>query len=845
MSFSGIRRAIYPSLFFLLMLPLANGQSTIKGLITDFTTGEPLSAVIVYIPQTNYWTESDVKGQYSLKLGDQMTGILKIQKLGYETLEFDLKNISATERLNFNPKLKPIISQEVVVKDLRKNDESIIREKAESFALLPTANSNLESILPSIGLGVRFSAGGELSSQYSVRGGSYDENLVFINDFEILRPQLIRNGQQEGLTFPNPDLIRDLSFSSGGFEAKYGEKSSSVLDIKYKVPDSLRASVSGSLLGFSTHLEGSSGFLSKDKSKNFKFLSGFRYKTNQYLLNTLAVEGEYQPHFFDFQNLLSWDFHPNWQWSWIGNINSSRFSLIPESGSQAKGSLFFIIRLNTAFEGSESDYFNQWMTGTSLSYFPKNRKNLFYVKWISSLYRGQEAERFDVLGYYRLSEIENDQKDVEGREVQLLGTGTQHLYGRNYLDNLVHHHEIRSGIQLGNAGSHGSHYLQAGLNIRQELFLDRILEWERIDSAGYSIPYLHDSIVLSQYVSSQNQFSNIKSAFWLQDQFIYSISNKWKSQINAGIRTHYNHLNGEFLINPRLKIELIPNDHPQNLRLWLAGGLYPQVAFYREMRNPNGSFNEDLRAQKSWHLIAGLKKDFLWPSVSSTRFRWISEMYYKSMWDMVSYNLDNVRIRYSGQNDSEAYAIGWDNRIHGEFVPGVESWVNLSILRTREKLNGIQHLIPGKNIAESTEVNDVPRPVDQLAAISLFFQDFLPNRPQFKMHMQGTVASGIPYGFKEANEIFRNIYRLRPYHRVDIGFSYSLWDREAKKNIQSRMFKWLHSTRKAWVSMEVFNLLNTKNEASVRWIKTTNNYEFALPNYLTSRRINLRIRFDF
>jgi hypothetical protein len=828
---------------FHLVIQNADAQIRISGRVLDSNGDLPIPSAIVYVPESSVWTESDSSGNYSLVWSGRLPILLRASKLGFESSEYRIERQTGAVVQHFS--LKPLSSKEVEVRARKQSDESIIRERADAFVLMPSASGNIESILPSIGLGVRFSAGGELSSQYSVRGGSYDENLVFVNDFEILRPQLIRNGQQEGLSFPNPDLIRDLSFSSGGFEARYGDKQSSVLDIRYKIPDSLRGSFSASLLGLQAHLEGSRSLFSRKGIKNFRYLTGFRYKTNQYLLNSLDVQGEYQPHFYDFQTFLSYDLSPSWQWNWIGNINASRFSLVPESGSQAKGNLFFILRLNTFYEGMESDYFNQFMTGTSLSYFPKNRKNLFYLKWISSLYRGQEAEQFDVIGYYRLSEIESDQKDPEGREVRLWGEGIQQVYGRNYLDNLVHHHELRGGWEFEIPGLGQKHLLNYGINLRQEFFLDRIREWERIDSAGYSLPYREDTIELNSFVNSENRFDNLKTALWIQDQTSFNLSSKWSGGITGGLRAHYNQLNHEFLLNPRMRIELAPKDHPQNLRLWVSGGLYPQVAFYRELRRPDGSLNRSLKAQKSWHLIMGWKKDFLWKKVSPTRFRWISEIYYKSLHDMVSYNLDNVRIRYSGENDSEGYALGWDNRIHGEFVPGVESWVNLSILRTRERLYGIQHLLPGASEEESKPVRDVPRPTDQLMSLSMFFQDFLPGRPKFKMHLQGTIASGIPFGFRTENLVYRNIYRFKTYHRVDIGFSYSIWERGRDNGYRSKLGHWLSHTQRVWISAEVYNLLNTKNEASVRWIKAFNNYEFSLPNYLTSRRINLRLRIEF
>ncbi|MEO6189590.1 MAG: Plug domain-containing protein, partial [Saprospiraceae bacterium] len=687
------------------------------------------------------------------------------------------------KELELNIFLVPTKSQEVVITELSKNEDNLIHEKTKAFELLPSVSGNIESILPSIALGVRSSAGGELSSQYSVRGGSYDENLVYINDFEIYRPQLIRNGQQEGLSFPNPNLIRDLSFSSGGFEAKYGDKQSSVLDIKYKVPNEKKFSVEASLLGASCHLEGSLN-VRKNHSNKFRYLLGGRYKSNQYLLKSQDIEGEYVPKFFDVQSFLSYELNKNWQVSWLSNINTSKFSLVPESSVQARGSLLFgILSLNTYYEGKEVDYFNTAMTGLSLLYFPKTKKNNFFIKLNSSVQGGVEAEQFDILGYYRLVELEINNKDEQGREIKLWGEGIQHRYGRNYLNSLIQQFELRSGLQLGLPTSKVKHFIQGGLGLRIENLDDRINEWERIDSAGYSLPYKNgDQILLNNVIKSKNKFSNEKLSAWTQDNIEIRVNNKWNINILPGLRVHYNNLNKELLFNPRLKIEAIPLNNNSNWRSWLATGFYHQPPFYRELRDLNGQINPDVLAQKSYHVVLGMKKDFYWKSVSVSKLRWISEIFYKKSWDQISYDLENVLIRYSGSNDSKAYAIGWDNRINGELVPGAESWINLSFLRTRESFYGIQHLVERKADGTGTPVDDVSRPTDQLMALSLFFQDYLPRNENFKMHVQTTIASGLPYGVEGNNIVYRNEYNFKPYNRVDIGFSYKLWDDNIKKN---------------------------------------------------------------
>lgn len=823
---------------------ILNAQSniTITGRIIDESNKNPLDLTTVYVPETKYYAESNTDGAFRLELPFKDVYLIKISRLGYEKKEQILRIAPEQTNYQINIALKQIINQEVVIKESVINGNSNIREKVKSFELLPTVSGNIESVLPSIALGVRSSAGGELSSQYSVRGGSYDENLVFINDFEIYRPQLIRNGQQEGLSFPNADLIRELNFSSGGFEAKYGDKQSSVLDIKYKIPDSIHASIAASALGFTSHIEGSNQLRKNTKNK-LRYLIGARYKTSKYLLNSLDVKGEYQPVFFDLQSFVTYDINSKLQLAWISNWNRSQFNLIPESSSVAKGSAFLTLKLNTYFEGSEVDAFDQKMSGISLTYFPYRKHNPYFIKYISSVNKASEAEQFDILGYYRLTEIETGGKDQDGKEVKLWGEGSQHLYARNYLSSWIHQHELRSGIDFTpRENSKIDHFMQYGISAKYENYNDRLNEWERIDSSGYSLPYDGQTLRLNNVYKSKNNILNDKYAAFIQDEIQWIASSNLVFKITPGIRFHYATLNGESILNPRIKIELQPQRRELNQHYWISGGLYYQPPIYREMRRLDGNINTDLLSQKSIHAVIGLKRDFHWKKIAPTPFRWISELYYKNLWDVVSYELDNVRIRYAGDNNSTAYAIGWDNRINGEFASGAESWVNLSILRTREKLNNVQHLQRVRNAAESKSITDVPRPTDQFFALGLFFQDYLPNNKNCKMHMNTTIASGLPYGFKGDNIIYRNAYRFKPYHRVDIGFSYQLWDNKLKVD-KPRHF--LRFAKSAWISAEVFNLLKIKNEASVSWIKSVYNYQFAIPNYLSSRRINLKIRVDF
>ncbi len=824
-------------------LQISFGQSLIqiRGIVLDDQEQTPVEFANIYIPESSFYTATDSTGSFVLNLPDKQNVNIKCSRLGYETIQLKLNQTELKEQKFFILKLKRSITREVEIKDNKLSNSTGVRENVSAFEMLPTVSGNLESVLPSIALGVRNSAGGELSSQYSVRGGSYDENLVFINDFEIFRPQLIRNGQQEGLSFPNADLIKELKFYSGGFEARYGDKLSSVLDIRYKLADSLRASLVISPLGLSSHIEGAfKGFT--NQIPRFRYLVGARYKTTKYILGSLDVQGEYQPDFLDIQSYLSYDIRRDLKLAFIGNINRSDFSLVPESAVTAKGSAFQLLRLNTYFEGAEKDVFEQNMAGLSLTFIPQKTKHPYFIKLISSLYQGYEAEQFDILGYYRLVEIEAGNNDEEGKEVKLWGEGTQHTYSRNFLNSRVVNLEIKSGVDFIQSGRI-SHFLQWGAGWRKEFLDDRINEWERIDSAGFSLPYKEDELILNFVYKSKNKFENQKTNVWIQNEIQWSVSDRSAFKIIPGLRLHHSVLNDELIISPRLKLEWIPLKNKHNLHTWISGGLFHQPPYYREMRTPDGSLNFKLKSQKSMHLVAGIQREFKMKKISPSTFHWISEIYYKDLWDVVSYELENVKIRYSGFNDATAYAIGWDNRINGEFVPGVESWVNLSFLRTRERLNGIQHKVRDLNNPEGIPVKDVPRPTDQFFALGLFFQDYLPKNENFKMHIHINIASGLPYGLKGNNTVYRNDQNFKAYHRVDIGFSYAMWDITKKRD--RNPFQFLKFTRQTWLSLEVLNLLEVKNEASISWIKSLYNYQFAIPNYLSSRRINLKLRMDF
>lgn len=826
----------------------SQNTATVFGRITDASDGQPVELVTVFIKGGNTAVSSDESGRFAIQVPANQRLTLGFRRVAFKESSADVLPLTAGARFALDVALAPAQSNlEVVVQERRLDDGGMVREKnLADLRLLPSTTGNLESVLPSIALGTTAGTGGELSSQYQVRGGNYDENLVYVNDFEIYRPQLVRAGQQEGLTFANIDLMRDLSFSSGGFQAKYGDKLSSVLDVKYKRPDSLRASVSGSLLGASGHLEGS-WKPKKEGYRAFRYLVGARYKTTRLLLGSLDVTGEYVPDFTDVQTYLTYDLSRSWQLAAIGNYNRSRYRYVPESLRRAFGQIDYALQLRTAFEGQEVDDFTQAMGGLSLTFLPERENNPLYHKLLASMWRSQENERFDILGYYILGEIEeNLGADNFGEIVNVLGEGVQHTWVRNYLTADVRNVEYKGGIELqrdaADAGLTRSHFLQWSVRWQNEEILDRINEWERLDSALYSLPFDTTELLVRRTLKTRNTLNSNRFSFFFQDTWTWRKDGLREFQVTGGVRGQYWDLNKDFFVTPRVQLLFKPLNTRKDLSYRLAGGLYYQPPFYRELRAPTGIVNPDVVAQKSAHVVAGFTYDFLWGRRRPVKMRLITEVYYKKMWDLVSYDIDNVRIRYAGLNDSRGYAMGFDVRLNGEFVPGAESWVNLSLLRTREQLLGVQHRHRDVGQREGENVKDVPRPTDRFLTLSMFFQDYLPRNKDFKMHMNLTVGTGLPFGLPENNIVYRNPYRFAPYHRVDIGFSLLLWE-QSRRNHRPNHF--LRFTRNTWVSFEVFNLMKVANEASNTWIKTIYNTQYAIPNYLTGRRVNLRIRVDF
>lgn len=814
-------------------------QVTIYGVITDQQDDQPVELVSVIAPQFSLVTNSSVDGKYELIIPSGQSVTIQFRRTAYKPYDYELSPQIAGARIELNVSLPPVASDmEVIVRAQKVDDAGMIRENLEAMKLIPSTTGNLESILPYIALGTSTGTGGELTSQYNVRGGNYDENLVYVNDFEIYRPLLIRSGNQEGLTLPNPDLIRDLSFSSGGFEAKYGDKMSSVLDVRYKLPDSLRGSFMISLLGASGHLEGSKP-IGKDPYRHWRYLLGARYKTSAYLLGSLDVKGEYSPTFTDYQIYTTFDLSRDWQIGLLANLNNSRYDFVPVSSETATGLISFALRLTTDFEGAESDLFKNGMTGVALSYVPDRKKNPLFLKFLLSGYKSLERENIDIIGQYRLSQIETSLNDPNaGEELALLGTGTQQDYARNILQVNILGAEVKGGIELQQS-TQVSNFIQGGLRVTYEDVEDRLHEWERLDSAGFSLPNDPESLDLLYVLNSQRDLQSLRYSGYAQNTFTKQYSGGREYRITGGLRGEYWDINREFFLSPRAQFTYTPSTYRGYK---LAAGWYVQPPFYKELRRPDGVINENVLAQKSFQVLAGYSSAFGPMGTHGPKYKLIMEAYYKELWDLVSYEVDNVRIRYAGENNAVGYLAGLDFRINGELVPGAESWINISFLRAREKLDGVQHLKREVGEAEGVPVDDVPRPTDQFMTLNVFFQDYLPDNENFRVHLNTSIGTGLPFGIKDNNVIYRNPYRYKPYHRVDIGFSFRLWSRAWEQERPHNLFR---ITRDSWLSLEVFNLLQVRNEASRTWIKTIFLQQYAIPNYLSSRRLNVKLRCEF
>lgn len=837
-------------LFFLCFVFNANTLSSqnaiIYGNIID-NKNKAIELVNVAVLNTSLGTSTDVKGNYRLVVPAGTKLKIIFSRVGYQTQDIEIELESGqSRRINIEMAQRESNLPAITVVATQSNREGMQRMDPRIVVSIPSPSGNFEQMLKLLGMGV--SGGSELSSAYSVRGGNFDENLVYVNDVEIYRPFLVRSGQQEGLSFINSELVSSVLFSSGGFDASYGDKSASVLDVQYKRPTKFASTVSASLLGSNAHVEG----ISLDS--NLRYLFGVRYKSSQYVLNSLEVKGDYKPSFFDYQSYITYDLTKKTELAWLSYGSQNTYRLIPETRETSYGTINEAYRLTIHFSGQEVDKFSLFKNALLLTHKPNDKLQL---KFILSGFVSQEQETFDILGQYWLGRLETDfGKPGFGEVAENRGVGGFLNHARNYLSASV--------VNLEHKGKYFSNVanISWGIKAQYEYIQDKIDEWTFLDSSSFSLPKPKDSVgyinpslqayqnlYLSDTLFSEVSLKSMRYSGFVMANRTYIIDSNIVN-VNVGLRANYWDMNSQFLLIPRATLSLNPK-RTSNVLYRLAGGLYYQPPFYRELRNLDGSINTNIQAQKSTHLIAGVDIDM---NIWNRPFKFSSELYYKHLDNLIPYIIDNVRIKYLPEFKSKGYVRGIDFKINGEFVPGIESWANLSIMQTEEDIIGDRKVIylnsDGEQIFAGYTFNNIvtdslvtfpgfiARPTDQRVNFSLFFQDYFPNNPTFKMHLGLYFGTGVPFG-PPTKDKYKHVFRMPPYRRVDVGFSKQFISEGGNR------VKWLNFVNNAWVSVEVFNLLQISNTISYVWIQDVTGRQYAVPNYLTSRQINFKVNANF
>jgi hypothetical protein len=785
------------------------------------------SAAIIFanvtIKDKNLGTSSNISGHYKLNVPANEDLIVVFSCIGYATQYIPIR-LKEGENLVMNKVMQVETHQLDEVSVTKRQDLSgnIQRIDIKSFDKLPNMTGNVESLIKIIGVGV--SSNNELSSQYSVRGGSFDENLVYVNDVEIYRPQLIRSGQQEGLSFVNSSLVQSIKFSAGGFDASYGDKMSSVLDITYRKPQNFAGSAEVSLLGQSAHFEGIS------KNKKFTYLVGARYKSTSYVLNSLETKGEYLPSFVDVQTALNYEFTSKLELSFMGYYAQNKYTFKPENRESEFGSYDNPIGVTIYYDGAEYDQYTTTLGAFTLNFKPNKNVSL---KLITSAYTSDEQENFDIQGQYWINQLANRNDNATRDSLSKIDVGTLIDHARNKMQATV--------FNVSHKGSwmDGENKVRWGVNWQVEDIEDVVREWEMLDSAGYSLPYSDSEITLINSVRANNKvFSNRLGGYAMATHqfFIHNA----QLFINLGLRANYWDLNNELIVSPRGSVSLKP-DWTSDYLFYFSTGLYAQPAFYREMRAANGSVNTNLKSQKSFHYVLGIDHGF---AAWERPFKLTTELYYKNMWDIDPYKINNVRLQYAAQNLATGYVTGVDFKLNGQFVEGTDSWVSLSIMRARQNIKGDYYTNSEGN---KVDIGYFPAPTDQLMSLNVFFQDYLPRNPSYKVHLNLVFASRLPMCYPNTDRYDR-VFRMPSYRRVDLGFSKML---KSEDQVIAARYNPLKFFKTAWISAEVFNLMGFNNTNSYLWIKTVSDnaaipYNYlAVPNYLTSRRFNVKLSLTF
>jgi hypothetical protein len=792
----------------------------VKGVILDEFN---LPIENVTIKSGDKGTVTNANGFYFLEIPANTKVTLTFSHVSFKktTVEITLK---PNEDYELNPVLSSKVEQigEVTVTGAnKKRVEGITAIDPVIIRRIPGANAGIENIIKTLP-GVY--SNNELSTSYAVRGGNYDDNLVYVNEIEVYRPFLIRSGQQEGLSFTNTDMVEAVDFSAGGFQSKYGDKMASVLDITYRNPTKFKAGLEASLLGGSLTVEGVS------KNQKWNNITGVRYRDNSLLVNSQETETNFRPTFFDVQSMVNFNASAKWQFSFLGNISQNRYNYQPLTRQTNFGTIDEPIALLVFYEGQENDEYLT-MFGAGKAVYQYNEKNK--LKFIASGYHTQEQEHYDILAQYRLGEVDsNIGSETFGDVFFTRGVGSQLNHARNNLDALIFNAEVKGFHEVSEKSQ-----VEWGVKYTREDIRDRIVEWEVIDSAGFSLPnpllgYINDQ-PYNPYTGPLAPFQSVRATnFTVINRFSGYAQWNYRGKIgshqywlNAGIRGHQWQVldrnadgKSQVVFSPRTQFALKPN-WQKDMVFRFSLGMYHQPPFYRELRGNDGIVNPNVKAQQSVHLVLSNDYSFkLW----DRPFKLISEAYYKHFTDVNTYTIDNVRIRYQANNDAEAYAYGFDARLNGEFVPGTESWFSFGYLKTEENQDGRGF---------------IARPTDQRLKFGILFQDYMPNIPNVKLYLNLVYNTGLPGGSPAYADPYEYQLRLNDYRRADAGFSYVFKDESLTSSK-----KWLQPFSEFSLGFEIFNLFNNQNAITNTWVRDVyTKTQYGIPNYMTTRVFNLKL----
>lgn len=781
----------------LLVTVTASAQTfTLHGRVTD-ENNDPIEFASVSCLKQGKMTMTSLKGEYSMQLHSADSVVIKFSMIGYKAKTRVLRRPRGKQTLQIVLHSDENQLGEVTITGKKIETGQMEDISKDHLKSLPSASGNAVEELIQSQAGV--STHSELSSQYNVRGGSFDENSVYIDNVEIYRPFLVRSGQQEGISVINPDMVEKISFSTGGYEARYGDKMSSALNIKYRKPKKFEATASASMLGASAFIGVS--------NKKVSWSNGFRYKTTKHLLGSMDTKGEYSPTFIDYQTYLTYTPNKRWEIKLLGNISDNHYNFTPEDRETKFGTMENVKAFQVYFDGQEKDVFRTFFGAVGIT---RNFGEKTSLSLIASAFNTREQEKYDIQGQYWLTQTETSEN---------LGVGTYFQHARNYLKAHV------ESAKLLFKTKYKKHDIEGAFTFKKEKITENSVEYEMRDSSNYSIPHTGKDLYMIYSMRAKNVLDANRIEAYVQDAFRFTSNNeKTLYTLNYGVRLSHWSYTKETIVSPRVSLGIIPAFN-ENVTMRFATGLYYQAPFFKELRDTttqNGityaSLNSKAKSQRSIHFIAGFDYRF---RMNNRSFKFTAEAYYKALGNLVPYSVNNVKVVYYGSNESSGHAAGIDLKLYGEFVPGTDSWLSLSLMNTSMKLNG----------------KSIPLPTDQRYAINLFFTDYFPGTDRWKMSLKLALADGLPFSAPH-QELESNVFRAPAYKRADIGLSYRLLNNEGKQRKHIQL-------RNVWLGAECLNLFGINNVNSYYWITDVTGGQYAVPNYLTGRQVNFRVTVDF